>query len=345
MSGIDRAFIRAYGGDPQRRGRPKAGVTRRIDGAHGTASNAASAASQATPLPPARSSAPPPRSLAASQPFAAPPTSYFTEAAHDNLRPPHWPAGPAAAATAASAIQPLPPYSRPAYEVDDLAWPDVCRTLVTRCGSELATTTKTLVDHSRAGARVVYVSGVHGGEGVTTITLCLAQRLASVGLKVALVDAHFERPALAAAVGISPAAGWEDIAREGHGIGEVMIQSQAEHVALLPLRGVVTQPHVLVNDLYWPATLTTLAAHYHCVIIDGPPWVSAAANTILSLGDHASLDAAIFVTGTANDSLYELSLATGQFAGVGAEVLGVIENQCEAAATPALRVPSAARIA
>lgn len=261
--------------------------------------------------------------------------SHGIDASHEIVQGPHWsPAAmPAAAAPAAPAAvneATLPAWARPAYEVERFAWPEVCRQLVSTMGGQLDSTAKVLIDQARAGKQVLYVSGVGQSEGCTTVLLCLAQRLAAIGMKCALVDANFERPGLIQSLGVSPVAGWEDVAREHTGVAEVMVQSEADHMAVLPLRTPLIDGRILANDLQWPVALATLKQHYQIVLIDGPSTLSPASNAITSLGPQLGVDSAILVSADADRALPELSEATNRLVASNVEVLGVIENVCRA---------------
>ncbi len=268
------------------------------------------------------------------------------DAGHGSVSGPHWPtAQPAEEQPAPEASEPAPSWARPAYEVEQFIWPDVCRQLVSNTGGQLDAIAKILLKKTRSGHKSVYISGAGRGHGCTTVLLCLAQRLASIGVSCALVDADFERPGLVQSLGVAPVAGWEDVAREGHGIAEVMIQSQEDHLAVLPLRRPMEEPRMLMNDLHWPVTMSALKQQYQIVLVDGSSCSSESADTLLSLGPQASMDMAILVAADPDASLYELTDATNRLTAANIEVLGVVENLSLAAANSLQDTTSTAKIA
>ena len=334
MSGIDQAFIKAFRKDPAGHDSAKPHVTFHVQNT-ATPSVANASATDAVP----ETLASPELGVNASEPAATLPSEPSPEysqsrpaaidSPHAAVQGPHWSQTNAAQTHSTANETALPAWARPAYEVERFAWPEVCRQLVSTEGRQLDGTVKVLLDQSRTGKQVVYVTGTGRGEGCTTVLLCLAQRLAAIGVKCALVDANFDAPGLVQSLGVSPVAGWEDVAREQQGVAEVMIQSAEDHLAVLPLRSPLADARVLANDLHWSVTLATLKQHYQIVLIDGPSTVSPSSSAITSLGAHIGIDMAILVSVDADAALHELADATNQLTSAGVEVLGVIENVCQ----------------
>jgi len=334
MSGIDRAFIKVFRKDPAQADVAVPHGNQRME------TPPYAAVPPATPSPPQTAATDATHhfahGLAAGPSAQGIPTKTNTfDAPHNSATGPHWsmasPTMAEASAVPTSPAATLPEWARPAYAVEQFAWPEVCRQLVSSMGGQLDAAAKMLLDRSRIDKKIVFIGSVGRGEGCTTVLLCLAQRLASIGVNCALVDADFERPSLVQSLGVSPAVGWEDVVREQHGIAEVMIQSDEDHLAVLPLRSAIPDARLLANDLHWPATMATLKQHYQVVLVDGPPAMSQSASTLFSLGSHLGIDSAILVSSQADAMLPELTNTTGQFAAAGVEVLGVVENLCTVA--------------
>ncbi len=194
---------------------------------------------EATPPAPAVD-ATPPAAPAASAPAettslptpAEAPKSFETPKSHNSAasgEPSKAPTPPAAETEKKPALVAF----QAAWEVDRLNWPEQCDRLAR--GDTFGPLAKMLIDASRSGKRVIAVTGVHRGEGRTTLALCLARRAAKEGANVAVLDADFERPYLGRSIGIDMENGWDDVLTDGQPLAEAAVSSLEDRVTVFPL--------------------------------------------------------------------------------------------------------------
>jgi Mrp family chromosome partitioning ATPase len=218
-------------------------------------------------------------------------------------------------------------WAGPAYEVDQFGWTSPITDLVAQGGFELDAVAHKILSAARGSGQVVAIGSAEAGAGGTTLLLCLAQRLAAMQLRAALVDADFTAPVLAQRLGMSPAFGWEDIVAEERSLCDVLIQSIADGLALLPLRGPVSIPQRLTEDLYWHTTLDALRGRYRLVLLDVGVLDESVDLPWLRVG--CGIDAAIVVGRAEDEGRGSLAAAVRHLCASQIDVLGVVENFCE----------------
>jgi Mrp family chromosome partitioning ATPase len=166
---------------------------------------------------------------------------------------------------AAAVILPLGEVFRPAFQVEQFAWSAGATRLGRAAGIQLDRLADGLAGGLADGRRVAALAGCRRGEGCTTLLLCAARRLAERGMKVMMVDADFDTPALGRRLGLLPETGWEDVLAGHLPVGEAVIESHADGLAVLPLRGPLAAN---VNALPTGQTFATLRKHYDLVLVD-----------------------------------------------------------------------------
>lgn len=271
---------------------------------------------------------------------AVSPSYVIIDEPHAVMSGPHWnkasrPTSPISGAAEPGGVRLSPlmatlsaDWAGPAFEVDQFGWASPITDLVARGGSELDALAHKILSSARGGGQVVAIGSAEPGAGGTTLLLCLAQRLAAMQLKAALVDADFTDPTLAGRLGMSPAFGWEDITELERSLCDVLIESVEDGLALLPLRGPVAMPQRLGGDLYWRTTIDALRGRYRLVLLDvgalGPegmvqlPW----------LRTGSGIDSAIVVGRDGEEGRWPLTSAVHRLHACSIDVLGVVENFC-----------------
>lgn len=216
---------------------------------------------------------------------------------------------------------------RPMLEVDRLLWP----TVVTRLDASQGVL-EPIIAALRAGAtqgrKVVAVVGCRRGEGCTTVALAAAKRLARQGMRVVLVDADFDHPRLARRLGLAPQRGWEEVLSGSLPLAEVVIESLADRLALVPAREPLGAAVPLPGRPWDPAgALDTLRSHYELVLLDLGR-LSKPNKTGIGLFDSAPrwIDAAVLVHNVRSTSQLELTRAQQRLSAAGIAQLGVVEN-------------------
>lgn len=187
----------------------------------------------------------------------------------------------------------------PALQVDRFAWPELCVTLIDRADADFAR----LVDELFADSdrKLLAVTGYGQNQGQTTLVLCIARALAARGARIALVDAA-PRPRLAARLGVSPEAGWQETRRRRLPLDEALIESSIDGVTLLPasVQGDRSQPLEL-GSLY--EDLRRLREAYDFVLVDAGPLDDGRA-----LFEQARFDGAILVHDVSKSSFVNPSI-------------------------------------
>jgi Mrp family chromosome partitioning ATPase len=158
---------------------------------------------------------------------------------------------------------------RPLLEVEGFQWPDDCDRFFRALAEPLADLARSVADEAAAGAKIVAVSSCRRGSGSTTLVLSLARRLAADGHRLLLVDGDFYNPLLARRLGLVPERGWEEVLAGRMQAEEVVIESLADRLALLPLREPAPGHAYRWDNRADPATsLRMLQAHYDVVLVD-----------------------------------------------------------------------------
>ena len=119
-----------------------------------------------------------------------------------------------------------------------------------------------------SGSKVLGLASCARGEGVTTLFLAAARKLLSQGRKVVLVDANWSNPQLAQSLGLLPQIGWEETLCGGLPLEEVVIESLADGLAVLPVR----EPSAsTIAEAQIAASLDILAREFDVVLVDLGP--------------------------------------------------------------------------
>ncbi|OHB78357.1 MAG: hypothetical protein A2W31_16095, partial [Planctomycetes bacterium RBG_16_64_10] len=220
----------------------------------------------------------------------------------------------------------------PALEVDRFRWPNVCDALLEQSGAHLDDVARRLLAAAAAGQRVVAIGSCQRGMGCTTTLLCFARQLANQARTVAMVDADFRHPDLAARLGVAVTVGWDDVLRDERPLAEALVRSGQDRLALLPLRGTTPDGSVLAGNLPSSTSLRVLRQHFDLVLLDLGPVLE---NTAVAAGrpdaERAGVDAAVLVHNpqtTARGDLHHVAEALER---VGVPAIGIAETFTAAA--------------
>jgi Mrp family chromosome partitioning ATPase len=223
------------------------------------------------------------------------------------------------------------PAPRPAYEVDRFTWPETCEELIARIGPQADDLAHELLAEAALGRKVIAVSGCAREEGETTFALVLARRLAIAGAKVAIVDANFVAPQLAARLGLVIGIGWETVLAlpEKTSLWETMVESLDDRLTVVPLasRSRLQMTGEIAARL--AASLAELRDAFDIVLVDAGPagaaepqsnWLSARGNGI---------DAAILLSDVRSAMAERLASVSRRLLDANIAPLGVVENFCD----------------
>ncbi len=175
---------------------------------------------------------------------------------------------PSVADTVATAQEPDETPWRPLLQVDRVVWPSIHDRLQTTAAAALEQMTEGLLSICTSGSKVLGLASCASGEGVTTLLLAAARKLLSQGRKVVLVDANWGNPQLAQSLGLLPQIGWEETLCGGLPLEEVVIETLADGMAVLPVRepsaSAITQEQIA-------ASFDILAREFNVVLVDLGP--------------------------------------------------------------------------
>jgi Mrp family chromosome partitioning ATPase len=193
----------------------------------------------------------------------------------------------------APTFQPEP--IRPMLEVEHFLWPDVVSDLRQRVAGPLRELAAEFSAASAGGCRVLLFVGERRGAGVTSLVLASARQLAQHGLRVAVVDANFAGPDLAAYLGIAAQVGWEDVLARQSSLADALVESTCDRLTLLPLKFPVS-PHEAPLDLSLASeNLKQLRRGYDLVLVDGGALEDAATRMLLARLANGALEGIVSV--------------------------------------------------
>ncbi len=260
------------------------------------------------------------------------------ETARASVAPPVQPAEAVTPGGAATARRPLSTFSAPAepvttvfkpvFEVDRFRWPKITDDLLGAHHQLLVPVAEQLLDVSEQGQSLVGIAGTRANVGCSTVLMCLARLLASVGKSVALVDANFAKASLACDLGLQFNTGWESALTGELPLAECVVQSLEDGVALLPLAHPSGSATELLASIQTSVTAGVLRYHYDIVLFNlGNAAESPQAEATMSIMQHCRLDTSILVADTEHTGIDPLDTLMSLF---GQKCLGVIGNTAAA---------------
>ncbi|MCU0880121.1 MAG: hypothetical protein MUF06_20305 [Pirellulaceae bacterium] len=213
----------------------------------------------------------------------------------------------------------------PVWEVDHFQWPATVERLVTDQDGYFGQASGRLLAAVRDGLRTLAITGSRRGEGRTTLALCLARAAARAGIQVAVIDADFGRPQLAARIGLEVTSGWQEAAIGQIPLSEAAIRSLADNITVLPLEASAARTELSLADPRVTATLRAAAATFELVILDLGP-LSGSELAIFPEEEACPLDAAIIVRDLRYASAAESEAIGERLYAAGVEAVGIAEN-------------------
>jgi Mrp family chromosome partitioning ATPase len=221
---------------------------------------------------------------------------------------------------------------QPMLQVEHFAWPKVCGKLETAASAELDRILETLTAAQLRGQKVFALAGCRSGEGATSLLLATARRLATQGMKAALIEADWSQPQLARRLGLLPQYGWEDVLLGRLPLEEVLIESIAERLVILPVREpfrASDMPAEAASRL--AETWNSLRHHFDIVLVDPGPLANSPILDKQFIGVMAGrIDATLLVKNLRHQDnpqdSGEFDAAVQAMNNAGARVLGVVEN-------------------
>jgi Mrp family chromosome partitioning ATPase len=181
---------------------------------------------------------------------------------------------------------------RPLLQVDRMVWRGIHDRLQATATAAIDQITDRLLSLRASGSNILGMASCASGEGVTTMVLAVARKLVSQGRKIVLVDANWSNPQLVQTLCVLPQFGWEDSLCGGLPLEEVVIESLADGLAVLPAR---KPPSRVIGQTQVAASLDILAREFDLVLVDLGPLVQIEEVDSPSHNVLARMDAVILV--------------------------------------------------
>ena len=189
------------------------------------------------------------------------------------------------------------------------------------------------------------VTSPRAGDGRTSTAanLAIAMALSHPTLRVLVVDAHLQRPAMAELLGTTPLAGVTSVVIGTTALDDAIVQWSTEEpsartISFLPAGPPVNGASDLLASEAMAALLKQLRELYDVVIIDSAPLLDATDGAILA----AQTDGALLVVDAQKTRQRPFSESLARLRLAGAQVLGVVLNRATDASRE-YREPRSAR--
>jgi capsular exopolysaccharide synthesis family protein len=184
------------------------------------------------------------------------------------------------------------------------------------------------LSNNRVMPRTVLVTSCTGGEGKTTISVCLGIASMTSGQKVLLVDCDFARPQVHRMLDVKNNKGLTDILKGTATLPEAIIQAAGSNLSILTVGRSPDGAIDLLNSARMEALLAELKQIFDIIILDSAP---VQVSNALILGGLA--EKTIFVTRREWTMRREASYAIKQLQLYGADIAGVVFNRAGAVAS------------
>ena len=238
-------------------------------------------------------------------------------------------------AQVASAVRPLSAFApvaqvaepvRPLLEVDRFEWSSQCHALCASSPVALDQFVSRLLPGAAKESHRVALIGLDATAGRTTVAMCLARRAAAKGENWVLVDADFEKPELAGRLGIVGQTGWPRVIAGERELGEVMIASLDDRLAIVPLEAGTAVAERLRGNPRAAEMFDMLADAYDLVLFDAGSRGPGGVERLASLNRTAHWSAAYLVYDARTTAAGDVAAYARQLTAAGLHVAGAIEN-------------------
>jgi Mrp family chromosome partitioning ATPase len=216
---------------------------------------------------------------------------------------------------------------RALLEIDRAVWPAAVSELLARASRPWDHFAEHIIERTRDGQKCIAIASSERGDGRTTVALALARHAAARGLRLVVVDADFENPALVRSCGVSVRTGWDDLISSELELGEALISAVEDGVTLLPWRGGAASLAQLAGSMRVAGIFATLREHYDLLVLDTLPL--GGRTTIADFAGFAAAihaDALYLVQNVRTTSREQMIAASAKLRRAGLPLAGVIEN-------------------
>ena len=212
---------------------------------------------------------------------------------------------------------------RPLLQVDRVVWPSIHVRLQSTAPAAIEQMTEGLLSLCASGAKALGLASCGSGEGVTTLLSAAARKLQSQGRKVVLVDANWNNPQLAQSLGLMPQIGWEETLRGSLPLEEVVIESLADGLSVLPVRGPSASA---IAEGQIAASFEILTREFDVVLVDLGSLAQVEDEDTPSRGVAARMDAVVLVQNVRVTPPNRMAQARQRLAALNLRCAGTIQN-------------------
>ena len=209
-----------------------------------------------------------------------------------------------------------------AFRVGQFAWPEICRTLTEDHEDRFEPLADELISAAQQGRKLLGIASCRPKSGTTTFVLSCALRLATSGLRIAMLDADLAHPELATAVAVLPQFCWHDVITQDLPIGECWIEASSDRVTLVPLAKPLARVEAHLSDRVAELATTIRDAFDFTVVDLGSIDEAAKMGTLASI----PLDALVLVQDSRYTADATVEEIRRQLIESGTRCWGVVQN-------------------
>ena len=220
----------------------------------------------------------------------------------------------------------------PLLRIDSVSWPRSSRRLRLVADSQIERLADAIQNTASAGGKIIGVAGFSHGEGCTTVLLAVALRIVEIGQKTLLLDGDVVRPKLAEQLALDNETGWRDVALGISALEDVVTESEADSLAILPYQGRKTPLDTADPSEQAISTfIKRLRSHYDVVLVDlGGSLTNGGSHTTLAEKLTEQIDSILTVQNVRATSPADLASFRQHLRQLGVQEAGIIENFVEA---------------
>jgi succinoglycan biosynthesis transport protein ExoP len=175
--------------------------------------------------------------------------------------------------------------------------------------------------------RTIHITSPASSDGKSTLAANLAITMAQAGKRVLLIDADLRLPVQHSIFGIRHEQGLSSVVYGKATLDQAIQPTAVGGLEVLPCGPKPSHPTELLNSPMFNELLEVLADRYDQLIIDSPPVMGIADARIIA----ASCDLTVLVLRSEKSTRRVSELARDGLSSVGANLLGIIINQADAA--------------
>lgn len=172
--------------------------------------------------------------------------------------------------------------------------------------------------------RSLVVTSSVPNEGKTTVSIALAQAMASLGERVLLIECDMRRRCLANALGAHSRGGLYSVVCGQMDLSDAVATTSTRNLHFLDVEPHIPNPEAVLNSKRFAAFCERAVASYRYVIFDTPPLNAFVDAAVLS----TVADGTLLVVGENIVRRDELTEAYAQLQKAGANILGAVSNMC-----------------